>query len=172
MANNFGKLVPGAINPKSGRGYGSLAKGAGSPGLYCRLVEYKNVERSWYVQVEKIRNKTKEGLKQALDYFHEQIVDGAYPQEPYKTGRLHRAWEVNETTFSSKENPSFTFGYNPDETTGAPYVWYVHEMTSPPYGDIEWTKPNSGPQWMTAHLKMDKPQMLAIVRNNVKLSKV
>jgi hypothetical protein len=152
-------------------------------GIYVRILGYKNVERMWFRQVAGIRGATKVGLHKAVDYLHDDMINGAYPQEPWgknryvkgalvhKAGTLNRAWNVTEAMGSTLINPKLKFGYDmsPEEAGGAPYAWYVHEMTQPPYGDVQWTtvvRSNPGPKWFEVHLRRDKDIMLNIVQQN------
>jgi hypothetical protein len=155
----------------------SLGKGGTNYGFYCRIVGYENVERGLLIQIAKMKARTRIGLREAVEYLHKDIQEGPYPQEPWgmdrvnsegvvvhKGGTLSHSWEVNDV--GTEESPEIIFGYNMEK---APYAWYVHEMTSPPYGDVQWTKTvrnSPGPQWLTIGIQRDKAIMLAIIARN------
>ena len=48
------------------------------------------------------------------------------------------------------------------------YAAYVHEMTSPPYGDVKWTRPGSGPKFFEAAIKRSNRQLTAIMAKHLK----
>ena len=154
----------------------SLGKGGTKFGFYCRITGYENVERGLLIQIAKMKKRTKIGLHEAVEHLHKDIQEGPYPQEPWgkdryvggvmvhKGGTLSHSWETKDV--GSIDSPEIIFGYNMNK---APYAWYVHEMTSPPYGDVQWTKdvrPNAGPQWLTVGIQRNKPIMLSIIAMN------
>jgi hypothetical protein len=162
-------FIPGTRIPSLGK-YGT------GFGFYCRIVGYENVERGLLTQIAKIKARTQIGLHAAVEHLHDDIREGPYPQEPWgkdrviggsvvhKGGTLSEAWETIDT--GTLENPEIIFGYDMNK---APYVWYVHEMTSPPYGDVQWTKTvrsQPGPQWLTVGLQRNKAIMLSIIAAN------
>lgn len=159
MANPKGFFIKGTNIP-------SLGKHGTKFGLYCRIAGFENVERALYGAVSKIRGRTRAGVVQAIEYLENQM-ETVEPLVPERTGNLKRAFEYKEASTSTPENPTFIFGYKMDEPpAGAPYVWYVHEMTSPPYDTINWTTPGSGPRWFQIHIQMDRPMMLEIIEKN------
>jgi len=50
----------------------------------------------------------------------------------------------------------------------ADYAPYVHEMTSPPYGVVKWTRPGSGPKFLEEALKRNAQIIPGIVAKHVK----
>ena len=59
----------------------------------------------------------------------------------------------------SKSGKSLTVGQ---------YAAFVHEMTSPPYGDVEWTRPGSGPKFLEASLKRNASKASKIMAAHIK----
>ena len=84
----------------------------------------------------------------------------------HKGGTLRNAFMATVPSTSSVENPQVLFGYDvsPEAEGGAPYAWYVHEMTTEAYGQVNWTRPGSGPKWFEIALKREKQTMLGIVK--------
>lgn len=146
------------INTPSGR----MASMSNKFGINMRTVVKSNIERGFKIQMMKLYGRTREGLSIAVDYL-ETNMNTKYPMTPEKTGNLRRAFykEIIDTP----SGPAIKFGYKDDPPPeGAPYFPYVHEMTSPPYGPINWTLPGSGPQWFQTHLKIDKEAMLYLIK--------
>ena len=177
--------IPGAVNPRSGKGLTSLAAGKYGFGLYARTSGFRNVERNFYTKVAEMQGATRMGIVRSVQHLRKKMLN-EHPQEPWgedkftkgvmthKGGTLSHAWEVEETSFSTLQNPSYIFGYNMEE---APYAWYVHEMTQPPYGDVQWTKGlgvpargNPGPQWFFVHFQRERLRMLEIIRENIEIA--
>jgi hypothetical protein len=48
------------------------------------------------------------------------------------------------------------------------YAAFVHEMTTPPYGNVNWSLANSGPKFLEASLKRNAAKVGKIVANHVK----
>jgi len=167
--------ILGKINPKTGKGIPSLAKGHYQFGLYARIVGYRNVERAYYNAIAKMQGATRMGIVRSIQHLREKMLTEA-PQEPWgvdkgehKGGTLSNSWTVEETAFSTTAHPSYVFGYDMDK---APYAWYVHEMTNPPYGDVDWTigrgtppRTSPGPQWLQIHFERERVRMIEIIRS-------
>jgi hypothetical protein len=47
------------------------------------------------------------------------------------------------------------------------YAAYVHEMTSPPYGDVKWTKEGSGPKFFEASIKRNANVAVYIMQKHI-----
>lgn len=105
-------------------------------------------------------------------------MDKKPPLIPVDTGALRQAFKQIPQNFRTK-NPMVLLGWpdttitRTDPTTGKQetvpmYAAFVHEMTSPPYGIVNWSRPNSGPKFFEAAIKgvaKDAPMMMA---NNIK----
>ena len=146
------------LNTPSGR----MASMSNKFGINMRMIVHSNVQRGFDIQMMKLYGRTREGLEIAVDFL-ENSMNTKYPMTPEKTGNLRRAFykEVIDTP----SGPAIKFGYKDEEPPlGAPYFPYVHEMTEPPYDDVQWTLPGSGPEWFRIHLQNDKEAMLYLIK--------
>ena len=162
------KQVPG----KSGLGYvrkttvGGLVSMSYEFGINARTARAKTLAGALYSEIYKMKGRTVLGMKSAAEYLHAQ-TENVVPTTPmgpskYGIGNLRRSW-FDKITVDANNNSEIEIGY---DLAKAPYAWYVHEMTEPPYEDINWTEPDSGPKWFEIHIQTDKPAMLKIISEN------
>jgi hypothetical protein len=146
---------------------GRMASMTNEFGINMRTVVLKNVMRGFDIQMMKLYGRTREGLNMAVDYL-ENNMNTKPPMTPEDTGNLRRSWykDIQDTP----EGPVIKFGYEMDQKPpeGAPYAYFVHEMTEPPYENVHWTLPGSGPEWFRKHLQIDKEAMLYLISINAK----
>jgi hypothetical protein len=172
------KPTPGGLFIPGSGNIGSLSRYAHPFGFWVRIVGFNNVMKGYEAQVKKIRGATYQGLIMAVEHLKESM-NTVIPVVPvgndiydkngtlkHRGGTLRDAFEYSKASTSNAINPQILFGYNvgPESQGGAPYAWYVHEMTPEAYGDINWTRPGSGPKWFEIALKREKQTMLGIVK--------
>lgn len=174
---SLAKTNPGGLFIPGTR-IGSLSKSAHPFGFWVRIVGFSNVERGYAAQVAKIRGATYQGLLMAIKHL-EKTMDTVPPLVPvgkdkrdrsgaliHRGGTLRDAFIMETASTSTPTKPQILFGYDvsPEAQGGAPYAWYVHEMTTEAYGQVNWTRPGSGPKWFEIALKREKQTMLGIVK--------
>lgn len=162
-----------------GTNIGGLGKHSSKFGLYVRVVGMQNTFNALLNKVNTIKGRTRPGIIKAIEYL-EKKMDTTPPLVPvgpnvsrkgHRGGNLRRSFEYFESVLSTPDNPMFNFGYSQDpEPMGAEYVWYVHEMTVPPYTKpINWSRPGSSAKWFEIHLRTDRAEMIRIIENYVML---
>lgn len=124
-------------------------------GINMRTIVLKNAVRGLTNQILKMQMATVAGVNAAADYLKEQ-TENVPPTTPKDKGDLRKSFFKRVTEVPN--GIQLEVGYS------APYALYVHEMTSPPYGLVQWTEPGSGPKWFEIHIQKDKKMMLAYIR--------
>jgi hypothetical protein len=139
----------------------SMSTGPRTFGFNARIVGTRNVIRAFQYRVGQIQGATIAGMEMAAEYLHnnmETIPPLVPVSNDIKDEHLRDTWEVE--TMVTPVGGKITMGYTKE------YAWYVHEMTHPPYGDVKWTRPGSGPHWFMESLQRDRPAMLDIIAVN------
>ena len=96
------------------------------------------------------------------------------PLLPVDTGALKASFQIieNPDRRKKKNTVSVELGW-PEakiEKEGKmvdTYAAYVHEMTTPPYGEVKWSLPNSGPKFFEAALKRNVNKIISIIAKNI-----
>lgn len=140
--------LPGGIPSMGGRNY---------LGIRARIVETRNIERELRKKIAQIKGYSLAGLFMAGDMVRRDM-EVTQPLTPVKTGTMLRQWRAIPEPQKNGE-PGLRIGYVGDTKKGA-YAVYVHEMTEPPYDDVQWTREGSGPQWFQKALERNKDAML------------
>jgi len=163
MASNWYHGRGGARFLPQTRGGKPIPSMSNKFGINMRVIGLNNVIKGFNYRMGLLYGRTREGLNIAVDYL-ETNMNTKPPMTPEDTGNLRDAWY--KRIIDAPDGPKVEFGYEMDEPepNGAPYAYYVHEMTSPPYGPINWTLPGSGPRWFQTHLKIDKEAMLYLIK--------
>jgi hypothetical protein len=106
-------------------------------------------------------------------------MDKTPPLMPIDTGALHAGFKIRPKesgvgigveagwydTIVEKTDPKTGKTRTVDQ-----YAAYVHEMTSPPYGPINWSKLGSGPKFLEASFKRNSSKIIKGVTANIKRS--
>ena len=134
--------------------------------INARVIVLKNVTRGLNKQIAKIQGATEMGVRMAVEYLRNN-TETIPPLVPVSNDIKEK--HLRETWYCDVKREGLTtlkaeFGYT------APYAFYVHEMTAPPYGDVQWTRPGSGSKWLEKAIQRDKPAMLGIIKENINLS--
>lgn len=141
-----------AVNYFPGTNIARMNNGAG---VYMRLVGLRQVRDNLNKEISNMRRRTVAGLKMAaakLQY----NMDTTPPLVPVDTGIMKASWRILDHNNNPKK-PQIKIGYT------AKYAMYVHEMTQPPYGVVNWSRPGSSAKWFEIHLDRDKQEMLDII---------
>lgn len=96
------------------------------------------------------------------------------PLLPVDTGALKASFQIveNPDRRKKKNTVSVELGW-PEakiEKEGKmvdTYAAYVHEMTTPPYGEVKWSLPNSGPKFFETALKRNVNKIISIIAKNI-----
>lgn len=94
------------------------------------------------------------------------------PLVPVDTGALRAGYKINVK--AGGKDPMVEAGWSDtqvDKGDGKEveqYAAYVHEMTSPPYGKVNWSRPGSGPKFLEASLKRNASKANKIIATHLK----
>lgn len=107
-------------------------------------------------------------------------MDSKQPVIPVDTGALRAAYKIvtNPDEFPSKNKMRVLLGWpdtqivKRDPNTGMnviyeQYAAFVHEMTSPPYGKVNWSRPNSGPKFFESALKRNRQNIVDTIKKHL-----
>ena len=105
-------------------------------------------------------------------------MDKSPPLIPVDTGALRQAFKIMPIHFGSPQ-PKVLLGWpdnkikRTDPDTGETkivdmYAAFVHEMTTPPYGPVNWSRPQSGAKFFEAAIKNAVPVIPGIMAEHIK----
>ena len=145
-------------------------------GIRARLFGVREVRAALNAKLLAIKGGTMKGLLIAATHIKEDM-EVTPPVIPVDTGALRAAFKIipktaYRTTKAGTQIDAVELGW-PDtkiQRKGESvdnYAAYVHEMTSPPYGDINWSKPNSGPKFFEYALKRNAPVIVQIIKQTI-----
>jgi len=155
-------------------------------GIRARLFGVREVKAALNAKLLAIKGGTMKGLLIAATHIKEDM-EVTPPVIPVDTGALRAAFKIipksaYRTTKAGVQVDAVELGW-PDtqilkkikDKNGKVisskmvdnYAAYVHEMTSPPYGDINWSRPNSGPKFFEYALKRNAPVIVQIIKQTI-----
>lgn len=129
------------------------------PTAAIRFRGTKEVMNNLQREINGLRVRSAKGLIEGVAWIHRD-TEKTPPLTPVKTGALRASW--NTMTWWERRRFWIKFGY------AARYALYVHERL----GDINWTRPMSGPQWLKASIERNRPIVLALITREVRLNKL
>lgn len=145
-------------------------------GVNVRLTGVRKTTKNLRLKLRQIRGVTIGGLINAGVIIKESM-DTKPPLIPIDTGALRESFRIIPQ--NDPVQPKIKLGW-PDETitrkdpdtgeiaTVDQYAAFVHEMTSPPYGAVKWSRPQSGPKFLEAAVKNNTKEIMAAVAAHVK----
>lgn len=139
-------------------------------GVNARLIGVKQVTRNLNMKLKQIKGATVGGLI-AAGTIIKTSMDTKPPLIPVDTGALRASFKIIPQ--NDPVRPKVLLGWpdtqlirNGDEV--GQYAAFVHEMTAPPYGAVNWSRPNSGPKFFEAAIKNNIPAITKAVASHVK----
>jgi hypothetical protein len=151
-------------------------------GIRARLFGVREVRAALNAKLLAIKAGTMEGLLIAAAHIKNDM-EVTPPVIPVDTGSLRAAFKIEKfpeyrITKAGARIDAVQIGWpdtqiqKTDPKTGKSkmvdnYAAYVHEMTSPPYGDINWSRPNSGPKFFEYALKRNAPVIVQIIKQTI-----
>lgn len=120
------------------------------------------------------------GLSEASAFINEDM-NKTPPMIPVDTGALRQGYKIKPKVIGYKSGDKLiavesgwmdTSVNRIDPETGKmetvdQYAAYVHEMTTPPYGKVNWNIPGSGPKFLEAAVKRNAQNITKIVQNEI-----
>ena len=154
----------------------------------AKVLGIKELERNFSLEMARIKRATSNGIVKAAEKLKKDMVTTP-PSIPEDYGNLKESYYIATRVSNRADSPSFE-GPNAyklkidHETTvteamaiasshpppvvvigfSAWYAMSVHEMD----GNVNWSKPGSGPWFFQAGLKRNRDMILQTVRNNIK----
>lgn len=151
--------IPGTKIPSMGRYSPNIGAG-----IYARLIGTRNITEKLSIALAKVEVVTIEGLRAAGAFIIRETFTVS-PTVPIDTGALRGSWFVEDHPQSTIKKPMVIVGFGGDEVN---YAVYVHEMTEPPYENINWSVPGSGPKFLEYAVKRNIKKIVSIVGSYVK----
>ena len=130
-------------------------------GITMRIYGTEQVKAALNLKIKQMKAAGMGGLLALAAHIREDMSK-TYPKVPMDTGALQAAFKIipESTVRLHKVRIGWPDSHiertNPrtGRTEMVPnYAVFVHEMTTPPYGDINWTLPGSGPKFFEAAIK-------------------
>ncbi len=156
-------VAPGS----TGKGYvrrttvGNMVSMSYGFGIQARTATLRNMQMGLDKQIAKIKGRTAVGLKAAANYLHED-TEKTEPTTPLsEKEHIHLRDTWYDRVVADPAGATLEMGYT------APYALYVHEMTEPPYQDVDWTTAGSGAKWFEKAIHRNKGKMLEIIGNTI-----
>lgn len=138
-------------------------------GIYARTVGLRETAKKVNTAISAIHGVTILGLLEAAAEMRRdmEVTSPTIPigKPPKGTGNLRASWFVHEARGFT--HPTVMAGF---DGAVANYAIYVHEMTEPPYNDVTWSRPGSGPKFLEKALIRNQKKIVAIVAANIKAS--
>jgi hypothetical protein len=122
--------------------------------------------RGFNRKIAQIKGYTEAGLYMAAAHLRRETEETEPITPVGKTGHLRESWRVTRAIASTPENPAVEAGYTAD------YAVYVHEMTEPPYEEVNWSRLHSGPKWFEKAFRRSEKEMIRIIADNAKLGTI
>lgn len=141
-------------------------------GIRARTFGTKEVMNNLNKKLLQIKAGSMAGLVAAGAHIYKDMDDTPYPKIPVDTGTLRESFKMIPDT-SDPTKAKLEIGW-PDAVlvrngkTVDQYAAYVHEMTSPPYGAVNWSRPGSGPKFFESAIKRNTDKIVDIVKLHVK----
>ncbi len=145
-------------------------------GINARVIGSREIKNALNRKLLAIKGGTLAGLLK-VGMFIRKDMDTTPPLIPVDTGALRAAFKINmkpDYRIDSKGNkidavelgwPDVTI--NRDNKTVDQYAAYVHEMTIPPYDNVNWSRPGSGPKFFEYALKRNSKVIVEIIKQSI-----
>ena len=138
-------------------------------GIAARISGCGHIIRNLNLKIAQIQGASVKGLVMAGMYIQKQM-DTIPPLVPVDTGALRSSFSITPK-LERPERPAVEIGWPDTEierngTSVKQYAAYVHEMTIPPYENVNWSRPGSGPKFFETALKRNERTIVDIVSIN------